>query len=78
MPAVIRELVKALIETLFTIATSPDLSSQEKAARIQRATAALASEAASEAAIDQILKNTCNPPHHSSRGPCPRPRSKPR
>lgn len=55
MNELLKAAISTLIETVFQIVTGPG-SHDEKAQRIKRATAALASEQMSEAAIDRALK----------------------
>ena len=55
MNELLKAAIKTLIETVFQIVTGPG-SHDEKAARIKRATAALASESASDALIREGLK----------------------
>jgi len=54
MNEILKVAVRALIETVFQIVTGPG-SHDEKAAKLTRATAALASEQASDAAIRKAL-----------------------
>lgn len=55
MTELVAAAVRALVQAVFEIVTGPG-APDEKVARLERATAALASEQASEALIDQALK----------------------
>ncbi len=55
MNALLKAVLAELIETVFQIVTGPG-SHDEKAERLKRATAALASETAAEALIREALK----------------------
>lgn len=54
MNELLKVAVRTLIETVFSVITGPG-SHDDKAAKIERATAALASETAAEAAIRKAL-----------------------
>lgn len=55
MSEALKAIVRTVVETIFSIVTGPG-SEAEKVAKLERAAAALASEKASEAAIDEALK----------------------
>lgn len=55
MNELLKVVIRELIETVFRVVTGPG-SHDEKAAKLKRATAALASEHASERLIEEALK----------------------
>ncbi len=57
MNELLKTVVRELIDAVFRVVTGPG-SHDEKAQRLKRATLAIASEHASEAAINEALKRT--------------------